>query len=719
MTTTTPEKYPTRSPTTPVAGDFSLHYLLEIFFRRKRVFLLVLILTPILAILISFLMKNEYMSSTTILLGKDEILNPLVRYETAVAMADTNRLGSFQKIIYSRPLLEGTIRKLGIDKSLKNDLEMERTVINLRKSIHLLGLASDSFQIACTANNPILAKNLVETVSQLFIEKSLQGSRREAVAAVNLIRQQVDYYREEIDKTERALQEFRQDNMEILGQADTLGGQLKEYRSKGMEAELNIAYQKNYQDMELKMSNLLATRHKAHPEVIKLQREMDSIALLINNEKKQRISEYQRLEKETRIKLVQVPELEKEQARMQGELKLLQELYNTLSVKLEQARITSEVEIAQQANRFTIIEPPVVPFTHNKPKRILFVIGGIVGGVFMGIFLVFLLEFTDPRLMRTGELLRRSQLRLVGVLPKMYNFEEARPFRFVTRLKKLFFRLLPARLSDRPTAGAPQLTRDFNVPLALPIEKGLRNIFCARRFVLPPGVPVKLAAYIARSERSNFWKTPEEATLDDYLERLRNIAVTARDAYTDPDRLVWLVISAKTGEGKTFLTANLGNILAGDLKKPVLLVDANFKEASLSKTLGYPDAPGLADILERRASIDEALVTLDTPGLTLLPAGIPIEDPDILYNAPAFGDLLETLRQRFSFTLIEAPDVLTSSGGHLLAPHTDGILFVVMLYKAKCKAVETAIQRLPSEKIIGVVFNYFEYWIPDWLYRWV
>ncbi|MEI6153187.1 MAG: Wzz/FepE/Etk N-terminal domain-containing protein, partial [Deltaproteobacteria bacterium] len=145
MTTSTPEKYPTRSPTTPVAGDFSLHYLLEIFFRRKRVFLLVLILTPMLAILISFLMKNEYMSSTTILLGKDEILNPLVRYETAVAMADTNRLGSFQKIIYSRPLLEETIRKLGIDRSLKNDLEMERTVINLRKSIHLLGLASDSF----------------------------------------------------------------------------------------------------------------------------------------------------------------------------------------------------------------------------------------------------------------------------------------------------------------------------------------------------------------------------------------------------------------------------------------------------------------------------------------------------------------------------------------------------------------------------------------------
>ena len=96
-----------------------------------------------------------------------------------------------------------------------------------------------------------------------------------------------------------------------------------------------------------------------------------------------------------------------------------------------------------------------------------------------------------------------------------------------------------------------------------------------------------------------------------------------------------------------------------------------------------------------------------------------MEDPDVLYNSPLFHEFLQTLRERFSFVLIEAPEMLTSSGSLLLAPHTDGIFFVVRLYKAKGKSVESAIQRLPSEKVIGVVFNYFEYWIPDWLYRWV
>jgi uncharacterized protein involved in exopolysaccharide biosynthesis/Mrp family chromosome partitioning ATPase len=708
-----------RNPETSVAGDFSLRYLLEVFFRRKRVFVMALILTPMLAVAISLLIKNEYMSSTTILLGKEEILNPLVRYETAVAMTDTNRLGSFQKIVYSRPLLEETIRKLGITKNIKDDLEMEAAVVSLRKNIHLPGLTNDSFQIACTARTPSLAKNMVETVSQLFIEKSLQGSRREAVAAVNLIRQQVDYYRQEIDKTEQALQQFRQDNLDVLGHADTLAGQLKEYRAKELEVQLNVPYQKTYQDMELKMSNLLATRQKSHPEVVKLQREMDSVARLMNDEKRQRIEEYQRLAAETRKKLAQVPVLEKEQARMQSELKLLQELNNTLSVKLEQARITSEVEIAQQANRFTIIDPPVVPMRPHKPNRVLFAIGGVVGGICIGLFLVFLLEFTDPRLIRANELLRQTRLRLVGVLPKLYNFGEVEPFRLFARTKSLFLRLLPGRLSEGLTGVAAHVSDGFATPFVQPLGEGVRRIFCAHRFVLPPKVPAGLAAFGARLERSHWEIRPEEDALDDYLERLRSIAITSRDVYTDPEGLLWLVISTRAGEGKTFLTANLGAVMAGDLKKPVLLVDANLRFPSLSKALQHPEAPGLADVLEGRVSLDEALVSLETPGLTLLPAGTATADPDVLYNAPAMADLLVALRERFSFTLVEAPEVLTSSGGQLLAPHSDGILFVARLFSAKRKAIETAIHRLPAEKIIGVVFNYFEYWIPDWLYRWV
>ena len=99
-----------------------MRYLLEILFRRKRQFIIPMLLTPLLAYLLSYAIKPTYMSSTTILLGKEEILNPLGRYDSAVTMTDGNRLGSFQKIIYSRTLLEATARQIGLDKQAKSDL---------------------------------------------------------------------------------------------------------------------------------------------------------------------------------------------------------------------------------------------------------------------------------------------------------------------------------------------------------------------------------------------------------------------------------------------------------------------------------------------------------------------------------------------------------------------------------------------------------------------
>ncbi|MEI8243454.1 MAG: hypothetical protein WCI17_09335, partial [bacterium] len=112
----------------PIAGDFSLRYLCEIVFRRKRTLLLTMVFTPILCILASQFIKSMYMSSITILLGKNEILNPLVRFDMAVSMTEMNRLGSFRKVIYSRPLIEDAIHKLAIDRELKSDAAMEKEV---------------------------------------------------------------------------------------------------------------------------------------------------------------------------------------------------------------------------------------------------------------------------------------------------------------------------------------------------------------------------------------------------------------------------------------------------------------------------------------------------------------------------------------------------------------------------------------------------------------
>ena len=772
MTTKAPKKVQSPKTEMLVAGEFSVRYLAEILFRRKRIFLIPLILTPLLSLVASLLVRPSYMSTTTILLGKEDILNPLVRYETAVAMTDYNRLGSFQKIIYSRPLIEEAIHKLGLDKGLKTDVEIERLVNDIRANIHVIGLATDSFQVGCSAPNPTTAKNLVDTISHLFIDKSLQGSRREAMAAVDFIQKELDHYREELERVEGALQDFRQANAETLQQLVGLGGQLHDYLSKELDAELelkqerlnekllserltgekpmvvsqtlfvqNTPYQRQYQELALRMGNLLATRDKAHPEVQKLQREMDYIKALLESEKQkneasetqqvrspvyqevsarqedsrikikvveQKVTEFHRLAGETRQKLLSVPQLERDQRRMEGEVKLTREISDNLRMKLEQARVSREVEIEQQANRFTIIDPPMVPLARYKPIRKNFIVAGVAGGVCLGFMIVFILEFADPRLVRSGDLTRRLGLSLLGALPKLYR--EKAPLILPAWLQKPWSRVLA--VTERPrwiwSRRAAQL-----------VNTGLGVVFRARRFELPWTVSPGFLVSVERMRQASVSVDPREVALDDFIERVRRIGINTRDAFEAPAPLVLMVASATPGEGKTLMTANLGAVLASDYRQPVLLVDANLHKPDLSALFQADAAPGLGEVLDGRAELDRSIMATATPSLSILPAGKTTEYGEVLFNSAAFDRLLDQVRERFAIVLIEAPNLMAHSDGLVIAPQTDGVILVSRLYATKLKVVEAAIRQLPNDKIVGLVVNYTEYWIPEWLYRWV
>ena len=773
LTTKTPRRAAGGPGEPKLAGDFSIRYLLEIMFRRKRLFILPLLLTPVLAFLFSYAVKPSYMSSTTILLGKEDILNPLVRYDTAVAMTDWNRLGSFQKILYSRTLLEEAANKLGLAQQAKNALELEWLINNIRANIHLITLTTDSFQIGCSAPNALLASNMVATITQLFIDRSLSGSRTEAMSAVSFIQKQLDHYKEELDRLESDLQVFRKKNSETLKTSLSLGGMLNEYRAKLLDAELelkqeqlneklyaqrlsgekpmvvsqalyvqNTPYQKAYQELQIKMGNLVATRDKSHPEVQKLQREMDFIVDLLQKEKEkheaseqqemrspvyqevsarledarikvqvvtQKTAEYKRIMEEIRQQLVAVPELEQEQTRREGEVKLTRDIYEQLRIKLEYSRVSCAVEIEQQKNRFSIIDPPLAPLSRYKPIRKTFIIGGLAGGFALGFMLIFMLEFTDPRLVRPGEILRRTHLPLLGTLPKLYHYGELEPLPMFAWLRQAWLRFLA-------WMQRPQL-KWLLPPLRL-ADRVLRAMFAARRFELPRDYPADLVLPFVRLQRAGVLDTPQDEALDDYIERVRGVAIAARSAYAEPDKLLWMVASTRTGEGCSLFVQNLATVLAGDLRRSVCIVDASLSHPGISRHAGRI-SPGLAEIVEGRATLDEALVPGSTPNVFILPAGQATEYAEVLFNSAAFHKLLAQLRERFALTLLESPDLIGDTNGQLIAPATDGVIFLTRLYTTKKLAVLAALAKVPAEKVIGVVVNYAEYWIPEWLYRWI
>ena len=770
-------------PETGIAGDFNLRYLLEVLFRRKRALLLPMVLTPLLSILIGLLIRPSYMSTTTILLGKNEILNPLVRFDMAVSMTDWNRLGSFQKVIYSRPLIEDAIHKQGIDRTLRSDAEMEKMVERVRRNTVVMELSAESFQIGYSSFDPVQAKNMVETITRLFIDKSLSASRREAMSAVDFLQKEVDHYQEQLQRSDRQLQDFRMANREMLS-ASSAPGALNTYREKLSEVEVELTerqlfaqlyrdrlsgtkpmvsssalhvqsspYQQHYQELQMQLGNLLATRTPEHPEVLKKQREMDFILQLLKQEKdekektskgdtaevrspmyletmanldetlikartqEQKIRALQRQQEEFLQKLAKTPALVQEEMHLTDECKLTRDIYDKLCMKLEEARVTCAVEVEQQTSRFSIVEPARVPLTHYKPKRVMFALAGGMGGILLGLMLVLLIEITDPRLVRPDELTRSIGLPLLGALPKL-QYGARLPGWYIPAEWQVQYRKACTRLQGSPRLWVSRF--GYWLPDACEAVDYLLHLgLGARRFELPGSIPESFLLPASRLQQAGLLHGRKEQSLDDLIERIRHIGIALRASFREPEPLVCLVASAKRGEGKTLLTSNLGVVMASDLKKPVLLVDACLARAGLSALFQHAEAPGLGDLLDGRATLDSVLIESGSPNLWLLPAGRTQAYADVLFNGQACHQLLDQLRERFALVLIEVPDMCAQSDALLLAPHVDGVIMICRLFDTKKKVVESVLQKLPPDKLIGMITNYGEYWIPEWLYRWV
>lgn len=140
---------------------------------------------------------------------------------------------------------------------------------------------------------------------------------------------------------------------------------------------------------------------------------------------------------------------------------------------------------------------------------------------------------------------------------------------------------------------------------------------------------------------------------------------------------VIILTSFNPGSGKTFLTMNIAAGLALKGEK-VLVIDGDMRHGSSSEYVSSPQT-GISNYLSKGIDdINSAIVEFEGyECLHILPVGTIPPNPTELLHEPRFGELINELRGRYGYILIDCPPVDIVADTQIIEEYADRTLFVV------------------------------------------
>jgi len=174
-----------------------------------------------------------------------------------------------------------------------------------------------------------------------------------------------------------------------------------------------------------------------------------------------------------------------------------------------------------------------------------------------------------------------------------------------------------------------------------------------------------------------------------------------------PNGNLIMVTSALPGEGKSFTAINLAMSMAAEMDHTVMLVDADVARPSVLRMLSLPPAPGLLDLLERKAEVADVLLRTNVDKLTLLPSGTPHPKATEMLASDAMDKLLDDMATRYPDRIIifDSPPLLLTTESRVLATHMGQIVMVVHASSTLQATVQEALSTIEACPVKLMVLN--------------
>ncbi|MEO1431591.1 MAG: polysaccharide biosynthesis tyrosine autokinase [Cyanobacteria bacterium J06633_8] len=605
------------------------------------------------------------------------------------------------EVISSKPILIETIKKL----KLKNDKGIPLETKELAKTINLRAIpATDVLQISYESKNPKEAGAVVNELMSLYIENNIQTNRAAAVAAGDFIAKQLPETQNTVNKAERRLRQFQQQNNVISLEEESRNAIAiqKELETRITETRIALAeVTARFQSLQSKIG-------------MNFQDAINSDSLKSSTGVQQVLQNLQQVENDLAIAQTRFfgthPTVQSLISRRNALQRLLNrrvaQVSNNISSnrgnlqigevtqKLTEELTKSEVETVALKNRLNSLLTALnihKQRMNRLPK----------------------LEQTEKKYERQLETAITTHENLLQKLQEVrvtenQNIGNARIIEpaFVTeksiKSTKILFLILGGALGTLIATAMIVLLelKDRSVKTL----KEIRKLF---GYTLLSTIPLlKKKSYLHNKDANTLPEIPVRDNPDlPIADAYRMLQANLKFISTDKQVQVIVVTSSVPKEGKSTVSANLAAAIA-QLGQRVLLVDADMQNPLQHHLWGVNNVKGLSDIIVGQVEF-ETVVSGGMLSLDILTAGATTPNPLFLLDSRKMETLIEDFKSTYDFVIIDAPALVMRADALALGKMADGVLLVArpgILTSADAARAKEALER-SREHLLGMVVN--------------
>lgn len=429
------------------------------------------------------------------------------------------------------------------------------------------------------------------------------------------------------------------------------------------------------------------------PYLRELHRQRDEIRLDLES-LKDKVARVSKDIKEYETRVEHAPAQEQKLQMLTRDYENMQKNFQALVDKKLNARVSENLERRQKGEQFRIIDPANLPTTPDSPDQVNIMLIGLILGCGGGVGLAFALEHLQGVIRRSEDAEGLLGLPVFATIP---DFKMA----YEGSNNKALPNFSTPSDQDKAT-GRPRSAASAKEVFNDPDQKNA--LLPWRKSASPKTTPSNgiSAADLVKLELNLVAKWRPTSLI---AEQFRVAATRLVLSNASNKGTVVVVTSAVKGEGKSSIASNLAYVLSHDLGRSTVLIDCDFKRPMLHAYNGIPAKPGLAEAIYGDLPLDSCLHQSGTNPLWVLPSGRRDHRLVDLTKIPQVTSIVEELKNRYEFVILDAPPILPLADMNLLAAMADSLVLVVRSGVTPHDIVQKALKTLTLRGGAGIILT--------------